>query len=202
MKTLKLIAVLALVCFSTLGQGFPKSVAKLSDLPLIQPDPLFPNVLVMGWTAAGDGGIGLYVWNSSSALSTNYGVVASSLAAGSGGQWIRQNGFGNAPARTQTLAVINSTGIIPESLSVLVAGTSGATSLTNTPTVATNGVTSGKVVRIMGTSDTDTIVVSDNGTVPGSLLELGASTRTLGIGDTLTLQWMSGKWYEIGFSNP
>lgn len=205
MKTFKYLAVLTLAFILPLGakaQGFLKTVGKLSDLLLIQPDPNYPNVIVLGWTAAGDGGWGVYTWNGSSALTTNYGVVASSLPAGTGGQWLRQQAGGNAAARTQTL--VAATQVIPESLGITVAGTSGATTLTGTPQVLTNGVTAGQLIHIRGTSDTDTVIFTDNGTAAGSALELGASTRTLGIGDSLVLRWNAtvAKWYEVSFANP
>lgn len=220
MKTFKYLAVLTLAFILPLGakaQGFMKTVATLNDLRLVQPDPNYPNVVIMGWAAAGDGGWGVYKWTSPSVLTTNYGAVASAfvsttntvngvasiiVGSGDGGQWLRQQAGGNAAARTQTL--VAATQVIPESLGITVAGTSGATTLTGTPQVLTNGVTAGQLIHIRGTSDTDTVIFTDNGTAAGSALELGASTRTLGIGDSLVLRWNAtvAKWYEVSFANP
>lgn len=220
MKTFKYLAVLTLALVlppASKAQGFMKTVATLSDLRLVQPDLNYPNVVILGWTAAGDGGWGVYKWVNPSALTTNYGVLASALVAttttvngisvttvgpGDGGQWLRQQDGGNAPARIQVL--VAATQIIPESIGVKVVGTGGATTLTGTPQVITNGVTSGQILRITGTSASNTVIATDNGTAAGSALELGASTRTLGLGSTLVLVWdaVTAKWYEVSFLAP
>lgn len=200
-RNLILIAAVAILSTSAFAQGSLKTVAKLSDLKLLQPDPNFPNAFVAGWTTAGDGGWGIYRWNASSALSTNYSIVASTSDSGSAGQWIRALGGGTKSPATQTLAA--STAIKAEASTVKVVGTSGATTLTVNPMIAANGLKDGQELTIEGTSDTDTVVLTDNGTDSGSLLELGASTRTLGIGDVLKLKYDATdvKWYEIGFNN-
>jgi hypothetical protein len=69
----------------------------------------------------------------------------------------------------------------------------GGTAAAGVSTIA--GCTSGRVLVIMGTSDTYTVVFTDTGT-----LKLGGS-RTLGSGDTLTLVCDGTNWYEVAFVN-
>jgi hypothetical protein len=183
--------------------GSLKTVATSADLPYVAAGTGYgSHAMVSGWAAANDGGWGIYCWSASSALSTNYAVIASLRPEQTGGQWLRLPGGGQASPRTQTLTAASN--IVCEAHTVRVAGTGGATSLTSTPTISTNGIINGQELTIEGTSDTNTVVLSDDGTVAGSKLELAASTRTLGVGDTLVIKYNSttAKWYEKSFANP
>lgn len=67
------------------------------------------------------------------------------------------------------------------------------------PTISTAPYADGTVYTIQ--SATNTLTFQDDGTLSGSLLELGASTRALGVGDILVLILRGGKWWEYGFYN-
>lgn len=86
---------------------------------------------------------------------------------------------------------------------IRVAGSGGAVTLTSTPTVPTNSIPDGWVIRIQGTDDTNTLTVQDDGTLADSDLSLGASTRVLGVGDVLTLTYDAtlNQWFETGWSD-
>lgn len=194
-----LVAFTASTAFGAVGTGSIKTVPSLADLKLVTPSTTTPFVYVLGLSTAGDGFSGLYTWNASSSLTTNYAVVASTIGSASAGQWVRSPG--SKQARVQTL--VAATAVQPESRKIKVAGTSGATTLTSTPQVSTANAKDGDIITIQGTSDTDTVVFTDEGGATGSKLQLGGATRTLGVGDTLTLTYDSttGYWYEVSFTN-
>lgn len=85
---------------------------------------------------------------------------------------------------------------------VRVVGNGGPVTVGTLPT-CDNGTSDGQLVVIQGTDDTNTVTVQDGGTLPGSKLRLGATTRTLGKGDTLVLMWDSAdaKWYEVSYTD-
>lgn len=60
----------------------------------------------------------------------------------------------------------------------------------------------GQIIILFGTHDTNTVTFQDNDTLPGTLLRLGATTRTLGNGDSLMIQYrtLTGTWDELLFS--
>lgn len=103
------------------------------------------------------------------------------------------------PSALQTLAAGNP--IVAGRSKVRVAGSGGAVTLTAAPTIADG--TEGQLLLICGTSDTNTLTVQDQGTLPSSNLQLGAATRLLGIGDRLLLEFdaTDGVWYEVSFTN-
>lgn len=197
------VAAIALICAvpdanaQVSGTGNIKTVNTLAQLKLVAPDARNPYCYVFGWTSAGDGGGGMYRWAASSSLTTNYSILASSL--NSAGQWIRVVSV--ASPATQTLAA--STAIKAESDVVKVAGTGGATTLTVNPAIAANGLIDGQPLVLIGTSDTDTVVLTDEGGDAGIKLQLGSATRTLGAGDRLILRYNAAdtSWYEEGFVN-
>lgn len=75
----------------------------------------------------------------------------------------------------------------------------GPLTLSATPTITTTTWAEG--TRFIIQSATNTITFQDNGTLSGSLLELGANTRALGVGDILELIFRNSTWWEIGFYN-
>lgn len=191
----------ALSSASAAGPGFIKSASTLAALKLVQPDANYPYCLVLGWTSAGDGGGGLYRATTASGA-TNYGVVTSTLDTTK--QWVRQPGLNafTAPPRTQTLTAASN--ILAEAHTVRLAGSGGAVILTSTPIVRTNDVVDGQVLCLEGTDNTNTIGISDDGTVTGTKVQLNAVTnRTLGAGDILLLKYNStlATWQEVSFSN-
>lgn len=84
---------------------------------------------------------------------------------------------------------------------VLVAGNGGAVTLTSTPTIA-DGIAGGQILTITGTS-ANTVTLQDEGTLPGSNIQLGAATRVLGQGDILVMEFYESDsfWYERSFSD-
>lgn len=81
----------------------------------------------------------------------------------------------------------------------VVTSSGGAILLTATPTISTATARTGDIFIIHST--TATITVQDDGTLAGSALELGASTRALGVGDILVLIYRAGKWWELFLGN-
>lgn len=69
-----------------------------------------------------------------------------------------------------------------------------------TPFISTTTYSQGTVVYIVGSS-TNTVTLSDTGSVSGTLLNLGATTRTLGDGDVLELILIGDKWREVNPTN-
>lgn len=78
-----------------------------------------------------------------------------------------------------------------------------------TPTIATTTVAGGATaiadgtILILTSTSTAIITLQDNGTLSGSLLELGAATRAISQFKVLTLvfQGRLGKWLEIAYAN-
>lgn len=92
-----------------------------------------------------------------------------------------------------------STTMSPVGLSFAVVNASGTLTSTATPFISTTTAISGQVLTIMGGANV--LTLQDNGTLSGSLLELGSTTRALGAGDILRLRYYGGKWYEEAFVN-
>lgn len=92
-----------------------------------------------------------------------------------------------------------------------VSSSAGPVGLTSTPSISTTtaegiALPTGKILYLRGTSDTDTVELFDDDTLSGSQLELGASSRVLGLNDVLGLLWdadtsTTGRWLEISFSS-
>lgn len=102
------------------------------------------------------------------------------------------------PSGLQTLAAAN---VITPAPKVRVVGNGGPVTMTSTPTV-TLGTVDGELCLMMGTHDTNTVTVQDNGSLAGSMLRLGAASRALGAGDSLLLSWDAtlGFWTEVAFT--
>jgi hypothetical protein len=98
---------------------------------------------------------------------------------------------------------IAATSIILPTAAMIKLKAGSAITLVTIPTLTTTGVKDNTLVRLQGTSNVNTVTLLDNGLLPGSALELGASTRMLGRGDLLTLVFNAedGKWYEVSFAN-
>lgn len=86
-----------------------------------------------------------------------------------------------------------------------------AITLTSDPSISTTtaegfALATGKKICIVGTSDSNTIEIEDDDTNAGSQVELGATSRVLGLNDLLCLRWKAdasttGRWLEESFSN-
>ncbi len=100
------------------------------------------------------------------------------------------------------LALSTSTSLTTSNLDtsfVTLTSTGGALTVGSLPTIATTTATAGDRYTLLST--TATLTFSDNDQVAGTLLELGASTRALGVGDILELIYHNSSWWEIGFYN-
>lgn len=107
--------------------------------------------------------------------------------------------------RTTITGVFGSTTVIPTSeFYVLTSSSPGGTiPMTSTPTLSTTTATDGQFVVLKGTSSVATITLQDNGTLAGSLLELGSTTRIISDLKVITLMFDSlvGKWIEVSYGN-
>ena len=108
-------------------------------------------------------------------------------------------------------AIVAGSTILSTAAYQLLTADSGATTLTSTPNVSTTtaeglALPTGKMIILVGTDDTDTVILQDDDQLAGTQLELGAATRTLGANDVLVLIWQAsasttGRWLEVSFSN-
>ncbi len=86
----------------------------------------------------------------------------------------------------------------------------GIVTLTSTPSVSTMtaagiALSTGKTITLRGTSDANAVVLQDDDTLSGSQLELGATSRSLGLNDVLVLLYdastsTTGRWLELSYS--
>ncbi len=101
-----------------------------------------------------------------------------------------------------TLALSSATSLnqdnLPRTMNVITS-TGGPLVLSAVPTISTTPYTNGTIYVVQ--SATNTVTFQDNDTLAGSLLELGSTTRALGVGDILVLIYRAGKWWEFGFYN-
>ena len=104
----------------------------------------------------------------------------------------------NSPNLTYS-SLSKTTTLNPYGKKFIVVNGTGAITMASTPTISTQAAVNGQSLIITGGANTVDFV--DEGTLTGSLLELGASSRTLNTGDILELIYYSGKWYEVGFTN-
>ena len=111
-----------------------------------------------------------------------------------------------------TLSGVNvTTTVINTAAYLVVTSSGGSVTLTNTPTISTTtaaglALATGKTITLRGTSDTNFVVLQDDDTLSDSQIELGASSRTLGLNDILVLFWdastsTSGRWLEVSYTN-
>lgn len=80
--------------------------------------------------------------------------------------------------------------------------TSATVTVAAVPTISTTTHVTGTYVTLTGTDTVTGTVLVDNGTLSGSLLELGAATRLLGTNSVLELMLdgTAGKWKEVSFT--
>lgn len=110
----------------------------------------------------------------------------------------------NAPFATKKTAftgVYASTAIAASSSYETILSSASTVTLTSTPSIAT-GV-SGQWLVLSSTATGGSVVFTDEGTLTGSKLQLGAATRTITAFKTLTLIYDAedGYWHEIAFGN-
>ena len=112
---------------------------------------------------------------------------------------------------TSQSAVENSSTVINTAGFQVLTSSGGIVTLETTPSVSTTTaagilLATGKTITLTGTSDTDAVVLQDDDTLAGSQLELGSTTRTLGINDVIVLKWRAtasttGRWLEVSYSS-
>ena len=112
---------------------------------------------------------------------------------------------------TTQSVVEESTTVINTAAYQLLTSSGGIVTLINTPSVSTTttagiALGTGKMITLIGTSDTDAVVLQDDDTLSDTQLELGANSRSLGKNDVLVLVWQAsasttGRWLEVSFSN-
>lgn len=130
---------------------------------------------------------------------TNTGAISQTGALALTGAFSHIGSFADTPDATTYAALAGTTTLVPTVQSFVVINGTGTLSMTSTPHIATTTAVSGQSLTIMG--GTNVVTFTDEGTLTGSLLELGAATRALGAGDILKLRYYSGKWYEEAFVN-
>jgi hypothetical protein len=163
----------------------------------------------------------MYVGNAS--LTPSGGLVApSSAALGTAGA-VNATGLGGTPATYQTtnglsvLGQVSITGIVSStsipvssSFEVLMSTSNTAVDIQSLPSISTSTVPGGNVQIPSGTylvltsTGPSGVVLYDNGTLAGSRLKLGASTRTITSENTLTLIYsaLDNFWREAAFGAP
>jgi hypothetical protein len=59
------------------------------------------------------------------------------------------------------------------------------------------------MLYVVGTNDTNTLELQDEGTLASSNLALGSTSRVLGLGDVLVLMYdtTAASWIEVSFTN-
>lgn len=107
--------------------------------------------------------------------------------------------------RVTESGVTSSSAIINTASFVVITTTNPAATVIDlaTPTISTITATDGQFIVIKGTSATATYTFQDNGTLAGSLVELGAASRVVSDLKVLTLMFDSlvGKWIEVNYGN-
>jgi hypothetical protein len=107
-----------------------------------------------------------------------------------------------ASPRTVDIDAVGDTLAVTGSSLVNVTLSAGNITPTSTPFMAAG--TNGQVIRLVNGDSADTLTLTDEGGMAGSNLQLGAATRALGPGDSLTLLYLtapSADWFEIAFTN-
>jgi len=99
---------------------------------------------------------------------------------------------------TTTQTVSTTTAIVVGDATYITVTATSSVILSSAPTIA-DGV-NGQVVILKGASTTATVSLQDQGTLGNSNLQLGATPRQLGNGDTLALMFDGTDWVELWFS--
>ena len=100
--------------------------------------------------------------------------------------------------------------ITPTTIWHTVISSGGDIQLTSTPNISTNTVlggateiTDGTLLIITSTASAGSVIFVDEGTLTNSQLQLGSTTRTVGLGDVLELFYDADTnyWYEISYTD-
>jgi hypothetical protein len=102
-------------------------------------------------------------------------------------------------ASIQTLAA--GSPVVASATKVIVAGSGGPITTTAAPSIADGA--DGQMLYVVGTNDTNTLELQDEGTLASSNLALGSTSRVLGLGDVLVLMYdnTAASWIEVSFTN-
>lgn len=160
-------------------------------------------------------GLGTIATQAASAVAITGGAISATPISGSTGAFttLSANNTTSFSGATGLIGITHATAGALQSLAAAntvsharmrakVEGSGGAVTLTSTPSVQLP-VQDGVLLIIQGTSNVNTLTLQDEATLPGSGLQLGSGTRTLGLGDILFLLYDAGTttWYEVAFAN-
>lgn len=143
------------------------------------------------------------------AISDKWCVGADNLCVGQDGQVRMDKAPVHKVRSTSAVSLSSTTQIVPDYGYQLVVS-SGNTVNVNQPqrtvkaTYASGrSVVSGTTIILRGTSDTNVPILHDDDDVSGTKLELGASTRSMGLNDVMVLMYdsTSDRWLEISYNN-
>jgi len=151
-------------------------------------------------------------WNAAYITTMNAGSAGSTDSTGIGGTGAAQftNSGLNVFGKVAITGVVASTTIpVNASYQTIMSTANGTVSITATPSIATTTVVGGATGLPSGTylvltsTGASGVILSDNGTLSGSQLELGAATRTITQYKTLVLIFdaVDSKWRELSFGN-
>lgn len=153
-------------------------------------------------------GLGTMATQAASAVAITGGTIASTAISGAAGSFTTLAASAattlagtvfEPSSALQTVAAGNT--LLPNARKIRVAGSGGPITLISTPTI-TNPVSDGQRLLIQGTDDTNTVTLQDSGTLAGSKLRLQSTSRVLGEGDNLELEWDQSlsSWFEVSFA--
>lgn len=136
-------------------------------------------------------------FNGTVGATTPSSVVATTLS--TSGNRTEAGRLIQTPSTIQSLLAASA--ISADAAKIRVVGNGAARTLTSTPSISA-GTADGQRLLIKGTSASLTITLQDEGTLPGSTLELGAAARVLGLHSQIELSYDStnAKWEEISYS--
>jgi len=153
----------------------------------------FTNVTVTGTlTTATNAVTGNQTVTGNSTVSGNASVTGNQTTAGA-----------TIKTASATTGVYVSTTVAATSSYAVLTSSSGPLLMTSTPSVNVATATNGQILIIKGVSATNTITFQDEGTLTGSKLELGSTTRVVSDKKVLQLIFDStlGEWLELSYGN-
>jgi len=98
------------------------------------------------------------------------------------------------------VALSTSSAIVPITPFVVVTATGVIDAIGSVPTIG-KSLEIGRILILRGGSNTNLVILQDDGTCTGSKLQLGGTSRSLGLYDILGLIYDGGYWVEMFFIN-
>lgn len=170
----------------------------------VLPDSLVTNALTISGGSVNNSPVG----NTTASTGAFTTLSASSTLTGNG-NWVVGDAGSDAftsvattiysPDTAQDITAAATTITVDRRLKLVTNTSFGDVTVTNAPTIA-NG-TLGQMVTILNVSALRTVTVQDQGTLGGSNLRLGATTRAIGPRDSLTILFNGSDWVEVTFTN-